>query len=166
MRTWCRPRCPVPITPMRRPGEGSPSRPPVSVLLAAEPGARTAVRAPGSAATAGSAAARRRADDPALGAVDEVGEVGHLRIVAVLAAQARHRLAEVDTGARQQPHGRVEPLDGLRRVPLALETDAVEPVAGGLDADGLDEGQCVLRDHRVAADVGVAADAAELVDGG
>ena len=107
----------------------------------------------------------RRLDHAPLGGLDELEQVVDLLVTAELVADARDRLAGVEPRREQSLHRLPQAAARLRLHPLAPEPDRVEAVAGRLLADGLDVRQGVHGEHRVAADVGVAADPGELVHG-
>ena len=100
----------------------------------------------------------------ALGGADELEQLVHFGAGRHLRANSLDGLGGIQPRARQQAEGVVQRFDGWRREPAALQADAVR--AEDLDlalADGDGIRQHVLRHHAIAADEGVAADAAELV---
>src|SRR5919112_1579573 len=103
-------------------------------------------------------------DDAALRGLDEAEQLFDLRGALYLVADARERLRGVELGGEQEAEGVVQRLDRLLRVAAALHADRVEAVALRVVADREREGERVLDDDRVTADVSLAPDAAELVD--
>ncbi len=75
-------------------------------------------------------------------------------------------LGSVELGAKQQAVSALQRAEALGGKSFALQADGVDAVAGGLAlGDHAGKWRHVLGDDRGSADVGIAADAAELVHG-
>src|SRR5689334_13447847 len=105
-------------------------------------------------------------NDAAPRSLDEAEQFFDLLRALQLFADARKRLRGVQLRGEEEAEGMVQGFHRLLRVAAALHADGVEAVALRVVADGEREGERVLDDDRVAADVRLAADAAELVDSG
>ena len=111
----------------------------------------------------------RLLDDAALAVGDEVGEVGYVFACVARSdgfADGGEGVCGVEFGGEQGAVGGAELFELLRSKALALETYFVKAVGVVVALDGGEGvGQDVLGDRGASADVGVAADAAELVHG-
>src|SRR5271165_2869463 len=105
-------------------------------------------------------------DDAALGGFNELDEFLHIRGVAERFLHFLEGLRGVEFGAQQQAVGAFQRVQTLGRESFALQANSVDAVAGGLAlGDHAGKRRNVLRDDGGSADVGVTADAAELVHG-
>ncbi len=109
--------------------------------------------------------ARQCRDDSALTGLQEVDEIGDLGGLWQLRLHALDRLRGIQVGPQKEPNRRRDVLDSVLFEVLAFETDRIHPITCWLDADGLDPGQGVLRNHRIATDIGVTSNTTELMDG-
>lgn len=111
---------------------------------------------------------KESAADAALGGLDELDEVLDLwGEGGAIGLERREGLGEVGFLVEEEFFvGGLEGADVVLREAAALEADEIESASGcGVAVDD-HEGRDVLDDLGAAADDGVAADAAELVDGG
>src|SRR5690606_2523550 len=104
-------------------------------------------------------------DDAAARLADEVDEVLHLGTAERgIALDLLEGAAGVEFRRQQIAICLLELLQQLGREAAARKADGVEAVDARAIADSLRVRQRVLRDHREAADEGIAPDAAELMD--